>query len=163
MNSVDLFSDSGAILSQDRNYRYSLWRRWDKNKPYVLFIGLNPSTADEKEDDPTIKRCINFASDWGYGAIYMANLFAWRATKRKDMLIQKEPIGIDNDMHLQDLARKAGLIVCAWGADGIHQQRDVKVKNLLSAHKLMCLEKNKNGTPKHPLYIKANEKLKIFK
>lgn len=69
-----------AILSEDRKYRYILSRTWDETKPTVLFIGLNPSTADEKTDDPTIRKCINYAKCWGYGKILMANLFAFRST-----------------------------------------------------------------------------------
>ena len=69
-----------AILSEDRKYRYILSRTWDETKPTVLFIGLNPSTADEKTDDPTIRKCINYAKCWGYGKILMANLFAFRNT-----------------------------------------------------------------------------------
>lgn len=66
-----------AILSDDRKYRYVLSRNWDETKPTVLFIGLNPSIADESEDDPTIRRCINFAKDWGYGGILMTNLLSF--------------------------------------------------------------------------------------
>lgn len=156
---MDLSSNSGAVLSSDRIYRYVLWRRWEQNKPYALFIGLNPSTADETEDDPTIRRCKRYASDWGYGAVYMVNLFAFRATQRKDMLIYNEPTGIDNDRWLQDIAQHAGVIVCAWGTDGKYLRRDDYVINLLLGYKLMCLGTNKNGTPGHCLYIKANKQL----
>ncbi|GHX72979.1 hypothetical protein VCSRO16_3593 [Vibrio cholerae] len=69
-----------AELSKCRKYRYALWRTWDSDKPFAMFIGLNPSTADEKNDDPTLRRCINFAKSWGYGGVCMANLFAFRAT-----------------------------------------------------------------------------------
>lgn len=81
-----------AILSDDRKYRYSLSRVWDESKNKVMFIGLNPSTADETEDDPTIRRCINFAKSWGYVGLEMTNLFAFRATAPKDMKNTKEPI-----------------------------------------------------------------------
>ncbi|MCU7816788.1 MAG: DUF1643 domain-containing protein [Candidatus Thiodiazotropha sp. (ex Rostrolucina anterorostrata)] len=89
-----LEADIGAVLSPDRDYRYSLWRIWQPDDPYALFIGLNPSTADEYENDPTIRRCIRFAKDWGFGGLYMANLFAIRATKPKIMKAHHAPIGI---------------------------------------------------------------------
>ena len=157
-----LSADIGASFSPDRNYRYSLWRRWEQNAPYALFIGLNPSTANEREDDPTIRRCKRFAADWGYGAIYMANLFALRATDPKVMLRHNDPVGVDNDVWLQDLARDAGVIVCAWGAHGGHRERDKRVMHLLSAHDLMCLGSTKDGKPRHPLYIKADKQLEAL-
>lgn len=103
----------GADLSFDRTYRYSLWRIWNADKPFVLFIGLNPSAADENEDDPTIRRCINFARRWGYGGLYMANLFALRATDPSEMKAHKRPVGQGNDDVLLELSKQAGLIVCA--------------------------------------------------
>ena len=86
-----------AILSEDRKYRYVLSRIWDESKSMVMIIGLNPSTADETIDDPTIVRCIDFAKNWGYGGIYMLNLFAFRATLPKDMFSVENPIGDEND------------------------------------------------------------------
>ena len=85
--------EKDAILSEDRKYRYVLSRIWDKSKPIVMIIGLNPSTADETEDDRTIRRCIKFADSWGYGGVYMLNLFAFRATKPTDMFVVVNPIG----------------------------------------------------------------------
>ena len=159
----DLLSEGiGAHFSHDRLYRYALWRKWERNPNYVLFIGLNPSTANEREDDPTIRRCKRFAKDWGFGGVYMANLFALRATNPKVMLAHDNPVGIDNDVWLQDLACNAGIIVCSWGAHGGHQDRDKYVINLLAAHDLMCLGVTKSGKPRHPLYIKADMALEVF-
>lgn len=157
-----LSADSGADFSPCRNYRYALWRRWEHNAPYVMFVGLNPSTANEHEDDPTIRRCKRFAADWGYGAIYMANLFALRATDPKDMLAHNDPIGSDNDSTLIALARGAGAIVCAWGALGNHLERDERIKALLSPYDLKCLGTTKQGQPRHPLYIRADKPLEAF-
>lgn len=78
--------NKGAKFSDCRKYRYTLWRIWNESEPCVMFIGHNPSTADEKEDDPTIRRCINYSRDWGYGGLYMVNLFAYRATDPKDLI-----------------------------------------------------------------------------
>lgn len=155
-------SESGAFISPCRNYRYGLWRRWEDNAPYVLFIGLNPSTANEHEDDPTIRRCKRFAADWGYGSIYMANLFAFRATNPKDMLNSEGPVGKNNDDWLRKLSRDAGLIVCAWGSHGKHLGRDEKVNGLLAGYKLKCLGVTKDGQPRHPLYIRADKALEDY-
>lgn len=139
-----------AKLSECRKYRYALWRIWDDSKPYAMFIGLNPSTADETEDDPTINRCINYSKDWGYGGLCMANLFAFRATDPVDMMASDEPIGSDNDEWIKKLAKEAGVIVAAWGNDGSHLDRSKKVMDMISD--LMCLKLNKTGEPAHPLY-----------
>lgn len=157
-----LSAESGAEFSACRNYRYALWRRWEHGAPYVLFIGLNPSTANEHEDDPTIRRCKRFAADWGYGGLYMANLFALRATDPRAMLAHHEPVGIDNDVWLQDLARSAGVVVCAWGSHGSHLERDRHCRALLAARDLMCLGTTRDGQPRHPLYIRADKPLETF-
>lgn len=162
--SSDVFAaDRSATFSPDKDYRYSLWRRWENNTPYILFIGLNPSTANENEDDPTTRRCQRFASDLGYGAMYMANLFALRATDPKVMLAHQEPVGMGNDVCLQHLARKAGQIVCAWGAHGNHHERGRHVEILLGAHPLKCFGKTIAGQPRHPLYIRADKRLETYR
>ncbi|MFC1234424.1 DUF1643 domain-containing protein [Vibrio sp. F74] len=142
-----------AVLSECRKYRYELWRIWDDSKPYAMFIGLNPSTADEVEDDPTIRRCINFAKDWGYGGLCMANLFAFRATQPEDMKKAKDPVGARNNDSLLSLSRSAGVVVAAWGNDGAFLGRSSEVKAVLQD--LTALKVNKSGEPAHPLYIKA--------
>ena len=86
-----------AKFSACRKYRYALWRTWDESKPNVMIIGLNPSTADENENDPTITRCINFAKSWGYGGVCVTNLFAYCATVPSDMKASNDPIGSEND------------------------------------------------------------------
>lgn len=139
-----------ANLSKCRKYRYALWRTWDDSKPYAMFIGLNPSTADETEDDPTINRCINYSRDWGYGGLCMVNLFAFRATDPSDMMASDDPIGSDNDDWIIKLSKEAGVIVAAWGNDGSYMGRSKKVMNRIP--NLMCLNINKTGEPAHPLY-----------
>src|SRR5262249_29840293 len=138
-----------TVFSACRSYRYVLWREWDKLNPeYAMFIGLNPSTADEVEDDPTIRRCVGYAKRWGYGALCMTNLFAYRATDRELMNRQPTPVGADNDRWLVECARDAAVVVAAWGADGGHLQRDRAVIRLLGRN-LMCLSKTKKGRPGH--------------
>jgi hypothetical protein len=115
-----------------------------------MFIGLNPSTAGETEDDPTINRCINYSKDWGYGGLCMANLFAFRATAPSDMMASNEPIGLDNDEWIKKLAKEAGVIVAAWGNDGSYLERSKEARKMIPD--LMCLKINKSGEPAHPLY-----------
>ncbi|RLA42597.1 MAG: hypothetical protein DRR42_23140 [Gammaproteobacteria bacterium] len=139
-----------AELSACRTYRYSLWRTWDESLPYALFIGLNPSTADETTDDNTSRRCIRFASDWGYGGLCMANLFAFRATKPRDMKAAADPIGPENDRWLKQLAGNAGIVIAAWGNSGAFLGRSLVVRQTIP--NLHCLALNKSGEPVHPLY-----------
>lgn len=152
-----LSQNSGAILSVDRKHRYALWRKWDENKPYVLFIGLNPSKADENNDDPTLRRCIGFAKAWGYGGVCMANLFSLRATDPRDMKNSPYPVRKENQKYLQQLANNAGLIICAWGTHGSYLDADKQFMKHLKAYSLKCLGITKEGHPKHPLYIKSDQ------
>lgn len=146
-----------AKLSKCRRYRYALWRTWDQSKPYIMFICLNPSTADETTDDPTLTRCITYAKSWGYGGVCMANLFAFRATAPADMKAAKNPIGSQNDRWLEKLAHEAEIVVAAWGNDGVHSGRSRQVRALIP--NMYCLKINKTGEPAHPLYQKAHIQL----
>lgn len=143
-----------AIISKDKIYRYKLSRTWDSTKPTILFIGLNPSIADENVDDPTITRCINFAKDWGYGTLLMANLFAFRSTYPKDIYLIDDPIGKDNDHYLLECVTQSDLIVACWGNNGTYMNREKVITELVP--NLYCLQKNKNGTPHHPLRLPRN-------
>ena len=139
-----------AIFSECRKYRYALTRIWDETKPYAMFIGLTPSTADEIQDDPTVRRCITFAKSWGFGGVCMTNIFAYRATQPADMMAAADPVGPDNDMWLKKLADNAAVIVAAWGNDGSFNNRSTEVISLFQD--LKCLKLNKSGEPAHPLY-----------
>lgn len=155
--------DRGAQFSECRTYRYVLWRTWDNNEGRVMFIGLNPSTADETEDDATIRRCMRFARNWDYGGIYMVNLFAFRATDPKEMKAATDPVGERNDVLLADYGFASDLIICAWGTHGGFQDRDIKVYDLLSYDlELKCLGLTKEGFVRHPLYLKADTKPLIY-
>ena len=141
---------SNAKLSKDRKYRYALWRIWEESRPKVMFIGLNPSTADETEDDPTIRRCIGFARSWGYGGLIMANLFGFRATQPKDLMLAKDPIGPRNNRWLHSLSNEARIIIGAWGNGGSFLGRG---ENIMSKFKnLYVLKRTLSGHPVHPLY-----------
>lgn len=164
-------SERKTLFSPDRVYRYQLWREFagdflfeggNKMKDgFVLFIGLNPSTADENADDPTIRKCVKYCKRWGYGALCMVNLFAFRATIPKDMMCAKDPVGPFNDNHLESTAREASVIVCAWGNDGAFNGRKDVVLAILHPmrRRLMCFGLNANETPKHPLYQKDSAEL----
>ena len=144
-----------AIISKDKIYRYKLSRTWDSTKPTILFIGLNPSIANENVDDPTITRCINFAKDWGYGTLLMANLFAFRSTYPKNIYLIDDPIGKDNDHYLLECVTQSDLIVACWGNNGTYMNREKVIKELLP--NLYCLQKNKNvNLPNHPLRLPRN-------
>ena len=142
-----------AILSEDRKYRYVLSRIWDETKPKVMIIGLNPSTADETEDDPTIGRCISFSKSWGYGGVYMLNLFAFRATQPKDMFNAQNPIGLENNSYIEIYSKKVDKIVCAWGNHGTYKNRGNEIREKFD--KLFYLKLNQTGEPAHPLYLKS--------
>lgn len=156
----DLFgNESDAIFSEDKKYRYALWRLWSI-EPKIMFIGLNPSTANESENDPTIRRVIRFAKDWGYGGVFMMNLFAIVSSDPKVLLTCENPIG-ENDYWLSATQRKCKDIVFAWGN---FKEADKRSKEIIAMFdKATCLGLNKNGTPKHPLYIAANTKPINFK
>jgi len=148
-----------AHFSPCRLYRYSLDITWDSSKPRAAFIGLNPSTADEVQDDPTVRRCRGFAEREGCGGMRMLNIFGFRATKPKDMLCVADPAGPGNDV--ANLGRMfeecAGPWVACWGAHGRHLGRGAEV--LRAVHGLRCLGVNQDGSPKHPLYVRGDSVL----
>jgi hypothetical protein len=141
----------GAILSDCQQYRYALWRIWAADRPTVLFIGLNPSTADATSDDPTLRRCVGFARDWGYGGLYLLNLFAYRATDPARLRQAADPVGPANDAWLRQVAATAGLAVAAWGNHGSYRQRNQAVQRIIPT--LHQLKTTKRGNPAHPLYL----------
>jgi hypothetical protein len=146
----------GATISECDVYRYTLERTWDESKPLVCFVLLNPSTADAERDDHTLRKGVGFAKLWGYGSLVFVNLFAFRATKPKDMKAAEDPVGPENDTFILSVAEEAHRVVLAWGTHGTHQGRDEKVLKLLTvghAERLYCLGKTKHGHPRHPLTL----------
>ncbi|WP_294203060.1 DUF1643 domain-containing protein [uncultured Chryseobacterium sp.] len=147
-----------AIISTCKKYRYSLTRIWDDTKPTVMFIMLNPSTADATDDDPTIRRCIGFAKSWDYGGIVVCNLFAYRSTNPLELLTASDPAGDKNLYYLDYYAVRADKIICAWGNEAILNRikNQVKIVEFIFRRKakIHYLELSKNGFPKHPLYLK---------
>ena len=154
-------TQTGATFSGCRTWRYQLWRMWDKEKPYLNVIGLNPSTADESKNDPTIRRCIGFAKSWGYGGLYVTNLFAYRATKPKDMKRANNPVGTENDRWIQETAENAGLVIAAWGENGSYLGRSLEVEAMVSNLHVFRLTP-KSCVPEHPLYLPGDLKPKTI-
>lgn len=153
---------SGATVQHDarfspcRRYRYWLSRIWAPDEPKVAFVGLNPSTADENVDDPTIRRCVGFAGRWGYGGVYMLNLFAIRTPYPRLMRRASDPIGPNNDEWIRVILRdQVSRCIVAWGNSGTHLDRAEQFAGLTDAP-LYCLATNKGGQPKHPLYVKGD-------
>lgn len=145
-----------ARFSRCRRYRYSLERRWQSGTGRVLFIGLNPSTADHRRDDPTIRRCVGFARDWGYKELEVVNLFAFRATYPEDLKQFSEPVGPRNDEWLRRSHRRADLTIACWGNDGRFLDRAERVMAMLDD--LHCLQINQSQQPAHPLYQPASRR-----
>ena len=152
---------NGAEFSPCRTWRYALWRLWDDRLPKVAFVGLNPSTADETANDPTIRRCIDFAKRWEFGGLYMLNIFAYRATQPSDMKRSADPVGPGNDEALAYYRTRVQLIVGAWGNHGVFQDRSEAVKRVLS-RRIDCLRVTSLGQPSHPLYLPAALKPQLW-
>lgn len=172
------YVSKGARLSACGKYRYLLWREWrgthdPKNWRWLgagaplgdplsaLFVMLNPSTADGEQDDPTIRRCVGFAKAWKFERLAVVNLYAYRATDPRDIdafVAQGgDPIGWENSEIVEDAARHAGVIVCAWGAYKVGEQGEIMRGWLGKKH--YALGFTKNGSPRHPLYAPADARL----
>jgi hypothetical protein len=139
-------------------YRYRLDRRWSGGEGLCGFIMLNPSTADERSDDPTIRRCIGFAKSWGYSGLIVGNLFAFRATVPTVLLAARDPVGGGaNALALADLIDEAALIICAWGQfSGVGEHGGQAIALIRSRGRLPhCLGLTRQGAPRHPLYLPA--------
>jgi len=152
--------DHGAAFSEDRIYRYALWRNWQPGGKRVLFVGLNPSTADEKHNDPTIRRCLGFARDWGFSGLLVGNLFAWRATRPEDLKKAVQAVGPENTDWLLKMDRAAGLTIVCWGNHGKLIGQDRLVTALLN--RPYCIKINAGGAPAHPLYLPKSLRPKPF-
>ena len=151
-------SFAGADFSPCRTWRYKLWRTWDARKGFTMFLMLNPSTADEAKNDPTVERCQRYAIRWGYGGLIVCNLFAYRATAPAAMKAAGDPVGPGNDAAILECAARSAIIVCAWGNHGSHLGRSGHVKAMLSeaGHALHCLTVTGRGEPGHPLYLRKD-------
>lgn len=155
MSTQTLFgiSASGAHFSACGKYRFALWRIWDETRPMIMFIGLNPSTANGSTDDPTIRRVVRFAKDWGAGGVYMMNLFTLVTPNPKDLLAHPDP-AFGNDGWLDKISDLCNGVIFAWG--NFKEAKSKAEEVIAKFPDAYCLKKNKNGTPIHPLYVKAD-------
>ncbi|ALI55895.1 DUF1643 domain-containing protein [Celeribacter marinus] len=156
---------SVAIYSDCERYRYSLTRTWDTQGRKALFVMLNPSTATEVQNDPTVERCERRARVLGFGAFCVTNIFAWRDTDPKNMRAAADPIGPENDTTILDFSGWADDIICAWGTHGAHLSRGATIEALLreTGRDLYHLGLSKAGHPKHPLYISYEKNLELWR
>lgn len=146
---------SSAVYSPCGSYRYVLTREWSPELPRALFVMLNPSTATEIQNDPTVERCERRARVLGFGAFRVCNIFAFRATDPRVMRVADDPVGPENDAAIRESADWGDKVICAWGAHGAHLSRGPYVETLLrsTGKRLWHLGVTKDGHPRHPLYI----------
>jgi hypothetical protein len=144
-----------ATFSPCRKYRYTLERELSGEQSTVNFVMLNPSTAGEFKNDPTVSRCISYARRWEFGQLVVTNIFAYRATLPADMKAVADPVGPENNGFLVSVAMAADLVVCAWGEHGAHLDRGAHVLDLLRKLEkpIHALRLNAGGQPAHPLYL----------
>jgi hypothetical protein len=172
LTDIDLAGERGCILSDCGSYRYRLWREWGHGRPTLAFLMLNPSTADHLVDDPTITRCTSRAIRGKFGRLEVANLFPLRATDPDELLTHAEPIGprsaaggtVTADGAIMDAIDHATMVICAWGSHPAAAERAAEVLHLVRMcdmrNKLFHLGLNKDGSPRHPLYIAASTRPK---
>lgn len=154
--SMDEPLKSGALFSPDKKYRYLLWRIWRTTLPKCGFVMLNPSTADAYVLDPTVKRCMDFAKQWGYGSLFVCNIFALKSTDPKELYKADDPVGPRNDSTLLDLMKMSDLVITAWGNHGAYRDRGHTVLHTFLpdySKKMAHLGLSKSLQPLHPLYL----------
>ena len=155
----------GAALSRCGQYRYALWRDWPlegMRRGRALFIGLNPSTADGQQDDATIRRCVGFARSWGCTGLVMLNAFAYRSRDWRKLLQSPDPIGPRNRAAFEFYRGRVDIIVAAWGAFPLMEERAPILVEWLADAPVWCLGWNKGGSPKHPLFVPKAAALQPF-
>lgn len=153
------YVETGANVSEDGLYRYSLLRRWwERDYPGLVWIMLNPSTADHEYDDPTIRRVVGFSKAAGYGSAVVVNLYGLRVTRPVHLLDHPDPVGPENDEIVLERTRLADRVVVAWGAHEMARRRGDLIGRL-PADRLYSLGTTKDGAPRHPLYVKGTTEL----
>ncbi len=155
---------STAVYSDCERYRYLLTRVWDDAEEKALFVMLNPSTATEVQNDPTVERCERRARALGFGGFRVTNIFAWRDTDPRAMRAAADPVGPGNDDAIRDSCDWADRIIAAWGTHGAHLERGPVVEALLrsTGRPVHHLGLTKDGHPKHPLYIAYSEQPRLW-
>ena len=155
---------SVAVYSDCERYRYALTRVWDPLGPRLSFVMLNPSTATEVQNDPTVERCERRARALGFGGFRVTNIFAWRDTDPRKMRAALDPIGPDNDAAILEACQWGDQVIAAWGTHGAHLNRGPQVEALLrgSGRSVLHLGPSKAGHPKHPLYIAYTQQPEVW-
>lgn len=151
-----------ANFSRCKRYRYSLRRRWNSGYGQCVFIGLNPSVADTQADDPTIRRCMNFAHDWGYQELVVVNLFAYRTPQPAELRRATDPVGPNNRRAVRAVCRSANLIVAAWGVHGGFRNQAQLMSDIWRDQELFCFSQTRDGHPVHPLYQRRDAALNVY-
>ena len=153
---------SKAMFSEDLLYRYALRRVWDRSKPIVCYLMLNPSKADERFNDPTVERCEQRARAMGFGGYTIVNLFAFRATDPLEMMDAEDPVGSENDKYILQAVQKSSMVICAWGNGGSFMGRAEHVEVMLRlagfSPKMFVLKFTSRNQPQHPLYLSHKQK-----
>lgn len=159
------YLENDAVISDCRRYRYILRRTWDHDAPRVLIVMLNPSTADAKTDDPTIRSCVRLCKWRKDGGFEVVNLFAYRATDPKELQSAVDPVGPGNDNAIEMALLRCDIAICAWGAHPGAIERGAAVHSLLRLRRpaVFCWGTTKHGAPKHPLYIKSGTPLITYR
>ncbi len=158
------FRSSSATFSACRTFRYTLARTWNEKAPTACWVLLNPSTADERMLDPTLRRCVGFSRAWGFGSMVVVNLFAFRSPYPTKVYAAPDPIGPNYDQHIRRMAKKAQRVIVGWGVHGALNCRDQSVLAILEQCNVRawCLGTTKASHPKHPLYVAAATELVKF-
>ncbi len=157
--SLAIESQCGAVFDVRRDYRYLLWRRWDDSLPGLCFVMLNPSTADEQKNDPTIARCEGFARRWGFGRLDVVNAFAYRATESAALAKANNPVGELADQYIKEAVNRNEKLVLAWGNWGALNDRHLEMRDLIGARAAYGFGVTKQFQPKHPLYLRNDSGL----
>ncbi|MCA9091372.1 MAG: DUF1643 domain-containing protein [Planctomycetaceae bacterium] len=150
--------DSVAVYDPTEVYRFYLERTWDSEQAVVAFIGLNPSTATEYQNDPTVNRCQNFAAAWGYGGFIMLNAYGLRSTDPRGLKTIDDPVGSLNNHYTLLGVERAALVMCCWGTHAGLGNRHEALRELLKGREVHCFRRTKAGYPNHPLYLRNDSR-----
>lgn len=159
-----IYKERDAVISECGKYRYLLRRTWDHAKPRALVIMLNPSTADAKVDDATIRSLARLLRELGYGSFEVVNVFAMRATDPSELAWDKNPLGPDNQRIVEAAIERCDVAICAWGAHPLAGDASIRIRNAVRSRRpaIYCFGRTKDGSPKHPLYLKTGTPLEVF-
>lgn len=158
------YLERDAVFSECGRYRYLLRRTWDHGKPRALFVMLNPSTANAKDDDPTIRSCVRLMRALGYGSIEVVNLFGLITPDPSELFKSDAPIGPNNERAVHAAIVRCDVVIFAWGAFPAAERKSQFFREWVKAYRpaVYCLGKTKSGAPKHPLYIKSGTSLQVY-